>query len=806
MKGDFSRQTFDSKKHYSGVLMQQGRVQTDADWNEQEAIERRRIQVETRDVIGPCGAPKDNAGFAVTLSGTTIGIGAGRYYVDGLLAENEIDGLAYESQPDLPGAPDWAALLAKAGVGHALVYLDVWERHITPLDDALTREVALGGPDTATRVKTVWQVRVLPLQIGDDEAKVEELQARRAQVQKKLDTLKLKNANPKEIDALQAELAKIDAVIASLGVPPSCDGSFPDWDALVADPERRMNARTRPPVSPSGPCVVPPTAGYRRLENQLYRVEVHERGALGTATFKWSRDNGSVVTAIERISGKDVTVHDLGPDEVLGFASGQWVEIGDDASELDGKPGQLAQIDAVNSSLRRITLKTAPAPLSAGADGIDVSLHPKLRRWDQNGGDATADGVAMTGSWLPLEDGVEIQFENADFRTGDYWLIPARTATGEIEWPPFAVPNLSPEAQPRRGIHHHFCRLALLTFDATSERWDVVDDCRKEFPPLTEPCCGARALHVLGTNWSNDDAFEPQVLAKEGLRIRLDAPPDPSSLTNDTVQVLIELPFAAGQGLGPETFQRIVWRGVVSRDPADSRVIVWRPREVGLPNDIVRYLRVTLKGHWIWSDRRDSSAARIFLDGQAFGQPGLRADKSPRIDLEFPSGQNTAASDFESWFFFGGRVVAPALQVIGIAFLRKDGKPVIGDLKLPLTPGQKIEFKAGEGVSTVQVTFNRPVLEGSLMGPQGQPNIYVEASREGELVRLTGAMKLVSLTQAIYVVRDPVQFLRSGYMLTCVSGEAGDPAGIVAQDDRSPLDGNYDGQPGGDFKLLFTAV
>ena len=38
MKGDFSRITFDPKKHYSRVLMQQGRVQLDADWNEQAAI------------------------------------------------------------------------------------------------------------------------------------------------------------------------------------------------------------------------------------------------------------------------------------------------------------------------------------------------------------------------------------------------------------------------------------------------------------------------------------------------------------------------------------------------------------------------------------------------------------------------------------------------------------------------------------------------------------------------------------------------------------------------------------------------
>ena len=42
MKGDFSRDTFNPRKHYAGVLMQQGRVQIDADWNEQQSIARYR--------------------------------------------------------------------------------------------------------------------------------------------------------------------------------------------------------------------------------------------------------------------------------------------------------------------------------------------------------------------------------------------------------------------------------------------------------------------------------------------------------------------------------------------------------------------------------------------------------------------------------------------------------------------------------------------------------------------------------------------------------------------------------------------
>jgi hypothetical protein len=58
MPGDFSRKTFDKKKHYSGVLMQQGRVQLDADWNEELDIGQYRTFTETKDVIGAAGVPR----------------------------------------------------------------------------------------------------------------------------------------------------------------------------------------------------------------------------------------------------------------------------------------------------------------------------------------------------------------------------------------------------------------------------------------------------------------------------------------------------------------------------------------------------------------------------------------------------------------------------------------------------------------------------------------------------------------------------------------------------------------------------
>ncbi|MCB0158132.1 MAG: hypothetical protein KDD83_08360, partial [Caldilineaceae bacterium] len=79
MKGDFTRLTFDPVKHYAAVLMQQGRVQDPADWNEEGDIRRHRVEIEAQDVIGACGAPIHAAGFAITSDGATLTVGAGRY-------------------------------------------------------------------------------------------------------------------------------------------------------------------------------------------------------------------------------------------------------------------------------------------------------------------------------------------------------------------------------------------------------------------------------------------------------------------------------------------------------------------------------------------------------------------------------------------------------------------------------------------------------------------------------------------------------------------------------------------------------
>ncbi|MDQ3253360.1 MAG: DUF6519 domain-containing protein, partial [Acidobacteriota bacterium] len=455
MKGDFSRRTFDPRKHYSRVLMQQGRVQLDADWNEQADLTAHRAEVAALDLIGGCGAPFHDAAFGVFTDPTQLSaadrkrmeeaellplaagdflLTAGRYYVNGVLCEND-QVVTFLGQPDL--LLDREAFAETLDKGLYVAYLDVWPRHLTALDDPSLREVALGGPDTATRAKTVWQIKLW---------------------------------------------------FAGESATGHCLTTFEEFQKLIAPPSGRLTARpAEQPDAGENLCIIPPGAGYQGLENQLYRVEIHTGGALNTATFKWSRDNGAVATTIERIDGAEVTVHDLGPDAVLGFDREQFVEISDDASELSGRPGQLLQIAEVDPAKQIITLKSAPTKLSTNASGVDATRHPKLRRWDYAGTVATDNALKTSAAAIVLENGIEVQFSAGDYRAGDYWLIPARTATadaqqGNIEWSIDAAGE--PQALAPFGIEHHYCRVALLQFDG--EKFTPLEDCRTLFPPVTE--------------------------------------------------------------------------------------------------------------------------------------------------------------------------------------------------------------------------------------------------------------------------------------------------------------------------------
>jgi hypothetical protein len=330
---------------------------------------------------------------------------------------------------------------------------------VTAIEDAGIREVALGGPDTATRARVVWQVKVDDGSDGSNDS---------------------------------------DGGYGSRLDPGNVTNEWEKWlDRWQPTNRGELMAKSREDAGEDeDPCVVSPEARYRGVENQLYRVEIHRPGAAlesdedsnttfspesgretpgrttSIATFKWSRDNGSITFPIRDLDGSVVTLESLGRDERSGLEVGDLVEVVDEDYVLRGEARPLLRVEEVDAAGVRVTLSGEPSP----DVGRDPARHPLLRRWDHGSG-TSRNGTAgydtiplEEDTWLTLEDGVQIYFRPAapdqsgpdrphEYRTGDYWLIPARTATGDVEWPGGVG---QPEALPPHGVQHHYAPLAIM--------------------------------------------------------------------------------------------------------------------------------------------------------------------------------------------------------------------------------------------------------------------------------------------------------------------------------------------------------
>jgi hypothetical protein len=453
MKGDFTRSTFNTKKHYSKVNMQQGRVQMDADWNEQNDIHSHHERTFVNNLIGKYGTLKEDDGFRILGGNPEYKIKKGIYYVDGILCENEDDVTASEQldlqmkpgeqvgdiqNPALPPSPPHET--------HYLAYLDVWDQHITNLEDPDIQETALGDVDTATRTKTSWQVKLIKV-------------------------------DPKYADN-------------------QCD-MWKNIESNISQPTTgKIQARSKPTKDQNDKCDIYETAGYQKLENQLYRIEVHNPGLKDTCTFKWSRDNGIVVSKIiefKPTTENKIIIAKRGKDDHLDFVQNDWIEITDDLHDMLNIPGTLTKIQSVVGNTITYYSDTVVGLEKITAANFDQ--HPKVRRWDHINEDPGRDPIkegalvsnasAMDEGYVNLEWGVQIKVSTGYYRTGDYWQVPARTRTGKVEWPMDAVKTTDPLQQLPSGVIHHYAPLAILVHRPSGE-FEFKADARRFFSSLTE--------------------------------------------------------------------------------------------------------------------------------------------------------------------------------------------------------------------------------------------------------------------------------------------------------------------------------
>jgi hypothetical protein len=451
-------------------------------------------------------------------------IGKGRYYVDGILCENETD-VRFTNQPDYPDAvlPD-----NSQEPGVYVAYLDAWERFISAVEDPSIRDVALGGPDTTGRVQVVAQVKLLPVEYDGEATESDEgahLRYWHGFAERMGDTATM-SARRQMTGFLGNQLYRVEVHSGGWlygwpgpeqthGTQVSSDGTQWTVSNLVVDgihlqggelveiygehegEEKqtgelmRVTAVEQATKTLALQPVASPTSGAPASAAAAASPSSTGLRLRPIATFKWSRENGSVVFPIESISAQDdqtdsvITLKNLGQDVYM-LSEKDWVEIVDDDYVLCGRAEYLCRVKSIDRINLQVTLQRPPPPNV----GRNPSLHPLLRRWDQRQSETDAALVGGTipisysspEQWLNLENGIQVSFAGPGLlHTGDYWLIPSRTDTGDIEWPTVAS---VPVKMGPLGIKHHYAALALLRFDESGMR---VRDLRRVFAPLSVP-------------------------------------------------------------------------------------------------------------------------------------------------------------------------------------------------------------------------------------------------------------------------------------------------------------------------------
>ncbi|HEX3069827.1 MAG TPA: DUF6519 domain-containing protein [Thermoanaerobaculia bacterium] len=455
MAGDYSRFTFDRKNRFSRVLWQQGRVSLDSDHNEQSEIFTNRDRTFAHDVVGDAAVPRATTpdAFKITAAGANLNIGAGRIYIDGIVAEAfSSDPLTYATQPFYPDPPPLSGFPSV----RSLAYLDVWERELTAVQETALLEPALHGIDTTVRTQTVWQVKI---------------------------------ASTQDFPGLNCGT---------------------DLDTIFPPSTGRLTVQVDPPGDDPDPCALPEEGGFRGVENRHYRVEIHDVSTTST-TFKFSRD--PISARIEEIragglAGQTILkVVRTGRDSALRFSAGDRIEVLSERRVLRNEPGTMAKIVKVDDALLEITIDKVVTPASSTPD-------PRawITKWDQdNALDPVNHLLTVTSGLIALESGISVEFTGTP-RRGDYWMFPAREAThtagplvnapprGVIHhYAPLALIDFLPvavaSAQAAKKVTKKPAATTLVLGGGTSQPEfapiAVASDCRTLWPPDCDCECAA---------------------------------------------------------------------------------------------------------------------------------------------------------------------------------------------------------------------------------------------------------------------------------------------------------------------------
>jgi len=452
-----SRDAFEPTKRYAAVGMQLGRVLVDDDFNEAERIrleEERRVNL---DVIGPVGSPDD--GFLITPHALTDGridltIGGGTLYLGGLRLWNPATA-TYAAQPDWLQQAVADRPTLSAGTKD-LVYVEAWQQPVSAVEDGELYEVALGGPDTSTRLRTMWRVRIAPRLTVDD------CPSAWTQV-----TTAWQTDGLGTIDATGERVTDAELTVSYLG------GGAGDL------------------------CTPAITSGYLGAENQTIRVQL-----VDATHLTWGVDNGApLYRAALDAGGLKLTLASEPRDQAHWPVAGQiiellpWSAVLSNGEKLAEESGQLLSVTSYNPQTREVGFAGPAVPATFGGawkqrpdkDALDDHVYYFVRVWDRGDDPGTVAAIAFVpGTPVTLgTTGLQVKLTGSARVAGAHWIIAARPKT-----PAQVVPWELESGRRAHGTRRWFAPLALIQWknDGTFE---LLHDCRPHFLPLTRlrGCC-----------------------------------------------------------------------------------------------------------------------------------------------------------------------------------------------------------------------------------------------------------------------------------------------------------------------------
>lgn len=440
MGSDRARASYDETRQYRTVVMQQGRVTLEADWNESQVIATEEERKEALDFVGPAGTPDD--GYRVIETGVVPAqpfdfmVDSGTMYVGGMrvFAPTVIHYTNQMEWFDHSTDPDWVDP-ANLNPTREEVFLLLREQEVSAVEDEALREVALGGPDTAQRTRLIQHIVRIPTQ-----------------------AFHCDDARP----SLEQHFAP--------------QGLTPHYDTMRLLSGSTLFVSFPPAPAPPDPCEPAATGGYLGADNQLIRVQISGSDGKGNYKFLWGYDDASFLYRVDVLDSTHVKLQSTPVDQF--HRPDKVVEILRSAVPFDktnfiaSPAGIVATLTTPYKADTRIV--TLPAPLPA--EYVN-SVNPIfLRVWEEEQPVQPAVAVPLGNSGLL----VTLLAGGNVFHVGDFWLIAVRPSTPQKVYPERLLLNPQPPDGPRLW----FCPLAVIGW--SQGIMSVLEDCRNPFDDLVE--------------------------------------------------------------------------------------------------------------------------------------------------------------------------------------------------------------------------------------------------------------------------------------------------------------------------------